>query len=482
MFDQRDFRFKEMFVFSIIAVVASAGVARSALVRQEDPEANDGAKVSFLEDVAPILAEHCVGCHNPEKAESRYDMTTFASLAKGGAMGEGIMLEPGDPDLSYFVELIRPDGIPRMPYELDPLSEETRMVIERWVAQGAEYDGDDPERSWLDLVRGERTVTIPDAYPFPLPITALAFSPDGSQILTSGYHEINSYLTSDGSLTRRTPGVGERVYDLAFSPDGTKLATASGDPGQAGYARLWSVDDDGVFGDPTLLVEIEDAAYAVAFSPDGERLAVAGADRAVRIFKVASGEQIGLIEDHADWILDVAFNAEGSRLATASRDKTSKVFEAESFEAIATFPGHGEAVYAVAFQPGSVLVATAGADERVRLWDPDAEAKQAREFQGSDAPVFDLLFINDGEALAAAGADGTVRLFNAENGETLRTLDGHDDWVYRLALSPDGVTLASGSWDGEVRLWPLDDETKADSVILAAPGLAESAAQADGSN
>ena len=37
-------------------------------------------------------------------------MTTFAQLAKGGQQGEGITLEPGDPDESNLVELIRPEA------------------------------------------------------------------------------------------------------------------------------------------------------------------------------------------------------------------------------------------------------------------------------------------------------------------------------------------------------------------------------------
>ena len=81
-----------------------------------------GPPVSFIKDVAPILVQNCIACHNPKKSESKYVMTTFAQLAKGGQQGEGITLEPGDPDASLFVELIRPDGEPRMPYKQDPLA------------------------------------------------------------------------------------------------------------------------------------------------------------------------------------------------------------------------------------------------------------------------------------------------------------------------------------------------------------------------
>ena len=92
--------------------------------------------VSFIKDVAPILVRNCIACHNTKKSESKYVMTTFAQLAKGGQQGDGITLEPGDPDASYLVELIRPDGTPRMPFKLDPLPSAQIALIERWVKEG----------------------------------------------------------------------------------------------------------------------------------------------------------------------------------------------------------------------------------------------------------------------------------------------------------------------------------------------------------
>ena len=100
-----------------------------------------GKPVSFIRDVAPILVENCIACHNPRKSESKYVMTTFTQLAKGGQQGEGITLEPGKPDESNLVEVIRPEGKPRMPYKHDPLPKEKIATIERWVAEGAKYDG-----------------------------------------------------------------------------------------------------------------------------------------------------------------------------------------------------------------------------------------------------------------------------------------------------------------------------------------------------
>ena len=114
-----------MFPIRTIGLTALLAFASLAPVRGDeavkDPTPEGAGPVSFLKDVAPILVQNCIACHNPKKSESKYNMTTFALLAKGGQQGEGITLEPGDPDASRFVELIRPDGEPRMPYKQDPL-------------------------------------------------------------------------------------------------------------------------------------------------------------------------------------------------------------------------------------------------------------------------------------------------------------------------------------------------------------------------
>ncbi len=460
--------FKSMTLRTPLSIAILLSLNSLVIAQEENNTAE--SKVSFLNDVGPILIENCVGCHNPKKAENDYDITTFAKLAKGGLMGEGIMLEPGDLELSYFIELIQPEGAPRMPWKAEPLPEEIRKVIEQWVLEGAFYDGENPEEDWVALLNTSTAVAIPERYPFAMPITALAFAPSGDRIVSSGYHELNMYQIETGELISRTPGVGERVYDAAFSPDGSLFATASGNPGRAGFARLWIVNEDGTLADPQTLVESDDAVFALAFSGSGDRLAVAGADRTLRVFNVETGETLAEIEDHADWILDVAFSPDGSRLATASRDKTSKLFDAERYESLVTFPGHAETVHCVGFVGGDgKRVASGGADGRIRIWNPAEDAKQVREVRGFNGPIFDLKVFNEGARIAASGQDTKIRLINSESGAIESTLEGHRDWVYRLTIGPDGSSIATGSWDGEVKIWdPQDGSLK--TTILAVPG------------
>ncbi len=446
-----------------------APAAKPAPAVSPKPAADGGPRpVSFIRDVAPILVENCIACHNPRKSESKYVMTTFAQLAKGGQQGEGITLAPGKADESYLVELIRPGGQPRMPYKQDPLPVEKITTIERWVAEGAKYDGGPPTEDWTILLRKTQHVSVPEAYPAAVPITALEFTRDGSALATAGYHEINYWKTGDGTLARRVGGLAERIYDIAYSPDGKWMATASGDPGIFGVARIWAAEPGAGAKPVRELIETQDVVFSVAFSPDSKRVATAGADRAIRIYEVETGKLLFQVEDHADWIFAVAFSPDGKRLASASRDKTCKVFDIEKKESLVTFPGHAQPVYTIAFSPDGKSVASGGEDNRIRVWNPDADGKQVRDIGGFGGTVFRLRYSPDGQTLVACSADKQVHVFKA-SGSSLRKLQGHQDWIYSVAISRDSKTIASGSWDGDVRLWNLADG-KPIRHFTAAPG------------
>jgi WD40 repeat protein len=79
----------------------------------------------------------------------------------------------------------------------------------------------------------------------------------------------------------------------------------------------------------------------------------------------------------------------------------------------------------------------------------------------------DVAWSADGKLLAAAVADGTVRLYDA-NGNLRATFQGHSDWVNAVAFHPDGMRLASASSDGTVRLWHADGRSLAIFVQLTA--------------
>ncbi|WP_405935161.1 hypothetical protein OG495_33780 [Streptomyces longwoodensis] len=116
------------------------------------------------------------------------------------------------------------------------------------------------------------------------------------------------------------------------------------------------------------------------------------------------------------------------------------------------FPGGGPftEVSQAAYSPDGELLATADVEHTVRLWDV-ARHRVVATFTGHRESVFSVVFAPDGRTLASAGWDGTVRLRPSRR--PLDTLTGHTGDVFSVASAPDGRTLASAGADRTVRLW-----------------------------
>ena len=188
--------------------------------------------------------------------------------------------------------------------------------------------------------------------------------------------------------------------------------------------------------------------YAVAFSPNGQLTATGGADGTVRIWNVASGQEIMKFTGHTSSVWNVVFSPDGRTLATGGSDATTRIWNVASGQEIMKFTGY----QSVAFSPDGRTLATGGGDSTARLWNVSS-GQEIMKFTGHTSGVWSVAFSPDGRTLATGSFDNTARLWNVSSGQEIMKFTGHTNRVSSVAFSPDGRTLATGSFDNTVRLW-----------------------------
>ena len=203
-------------------------------------------------------------------------------------------------------------------------------------------------------------------------IGRLVFSPDGSLLAAVNYKTVTLWDMSTGvislSFELSTP-----VQTMAFSPDGSTLITVTGDDETAAMIAQWYVHTGELVANAMLTTR----ASKVVISPDGTLLAVApiGEGTVGRIDIITlQGEPVISLDGHTDRVYSLAFSPAGTLLASASGDRTVRVWDIETgnsqnipYELTAN-----QVIATVFFSPDGTLLAGGtswrNADPTVILW------------------------------------------------------------------------------------------------------------------
>lgn len=238
------------------------------------------------------------------------------------------------------------------------------------------------------------------------------------------------------------------VSEVAFSPDGKTLASGSWD----NSVKLWDVAS----GQEVKSLEGHTGwVWSVAFSPDGKTLASGSGDKTIKLWSVESGEVIRTLDGHTDWVQPIAFSPDGKLLASGGRDNTVRLWSVESGQQIKILTGHTDWVYAVAFSPDGKALASGGSDNTIKLWEV-ATGREIKSFTGHTRTVLSLTFSPDRKTLVSGSTDQTIRLWSLESGQEIKSLKAHDGSVYSVKFSPGGKTFASGGGDNTAKLWDAE--------------------------
>lgn len=295
---------------------------------------------------------------------------------------------------------------------------------------------------------------VRDVFSGSSPLTSLALSPDGT-LLAAGDRagKVHLWRVEDGELLRTFNG-HEWIRDVAFSSDGRYLGAGSDD----GDLRIWQVSDGLVW----RVFTGERHTSTIAFSPDGRTFA-AGAGSEIWIWDIAGEEQVAVLRGHQGRVTVIAYSPDGETLASGSLDRTVKLWNPSDGVLLETLSsGSYVAVHEIAFSPTGDRLAVGLEGRRgdvvqgtVQLWDLD-DGSLELTLEAVSGAIGGLAFTPDGRWLASSNTH-QVRLWDAANGLAAETLDGFVGPLYSVEVSPDGAYLATGSADGSVRLWRSQD-------------------------
>ena len=159
----------------------------------------------------------------------------------------------------------------------------------------------------------------------------------------------------------------------------------------------------------------------MAIAPDGETLATAGADKLVRFWSLATGEQVMQIEAHTSPVLSLAYKPDGALLASGGADKELKIWDTKTREQKNLVTGHPGNVAAIAWPEKKAELITASDDGALRLCNETSKSP-GKTWAKADGLLHCLAATADGKLLYGGADNGRVYAWD-RTGKITRTLE-----------------------------------------------------------
>ena len=331
----------------------------------------------------------------------------------------------------------------------------------------------------------------------------LAFRRDGALIALA---TVNGHLrlhdTETGDEVRNIGPLSYPLRDVAFRPGGMEIAAGalaiSPQP-----ATVWGLPS----GEKQFTLPANGNADCVAYSHDGRYLVTGGVDQHVTMWNADTGEMVQEFPGHSGTVFSVAFSPDDRQVASAGSDGTVRLWQVDNRQEIAqladlgmssiywlcfhpdgeqiafythegivnwntkadrdrdpnltVLAGHRSNVRSIDFSPDGSQLVSVGFDQTIRVWDVEM-AEELRTFEGHSHAVVAVAYGPRGRCIISGSHHNNLdkpcelMLWDAETGEVLHSLAEHQGGVWWIAIHPDGTRFAAGGMDGILRMWEIE--------------------------
>ncbi|KIM86469.1 hypothetical protein PILCRDRAFT_327664 [Piloderma croceum F 1598] len=334
------------------------------------------------------------------------------------------------------------------------------------------------DKSWSSLLM---TLRIDE------PGTHITFSPDGKQVLFSGWGHYRIYDTTTGAavIAPIYDGTGQHYSACAFSPDGSWVVSAHANDEQFSL-RMWDSQSGTEIKEP-LHIGTHRVTFVVV-SPSGELIACSTLSDIIYVWNVITGIKVSASTQRPKSISVLVFSPDSTRVIGGSYGGTVSAWDASSgTEILGLLQGHSSSILSIQIISDGRQIISVSQDQTVRVWDAISGANvlaSSLQVMSSAGDILRAAFSPDGKQLVMIFPCHQVGIWDPISGAQIRMLTSGtpetSPWqslTSAIACSPNGKIVASAQ-DNLLHLWdtaePAELQTRAVQNALECTALSYS--------